>query len=134
MTETLIFLGGLAQLAVAAASLAIPRVLNWKEQTRRLDGLTRQVFWTYAAYIFTTNVCFGVVSVAAPGWLTDGSGLARSVCAFIAVYWGARVIIQFTSYRPHRPTGTRFVLAEIAVVVAFVFCTVVYGVTALGLW
>ena len=49
--ETAIRLAGAAQLALALASLAIPSVLGWREETRKLRPLTRQVFWTYAAYI-----------------------------------------------------------------------------------
>ena len=74
MIDTLVILAGLAQIAVALGSLLIPRQLGWKEQTAKLDGLTRQVFWTYAGYILGTNVFFGVLSVFAAPWLTDGSG------------------------------------------------------------
>lgn len=134
MTDTLVVLAGLTQLAVVVASLWIPRVLKWPEQARRLDGLTRQVFWTYAGYILGTNVCFGLVSVLAPHWLTDGSGLARAVCAFIATYWGVRIVLQWTAYHPHKPRGAPYVLADVAITVSFSLCTAVYGGIALGLW
>jgi len=42
--EELIRMAGIGQLLLAAASLAIPRVLGWKEELARLRPLTRQVF------------------------------------------------------------------------------------------
>jgi len=46
-----VFVAGVGQLALIVASLAIPRVLRWREETAKLRPLTRQVFWTYAIYI-----------------------------------------------------------------------------------
>ena len=80
---------GVGQLALVVASLAIPRVLRWPEDLARLRPLTRQVFWTYAGYIWATNLAFGLVSAFAPGWLLDRTPLAGAVCGFIATYWGA---------------------------------------------
>jgi hypothetical protein len=90
--------------------------------------LTRQVFWTYAAYIWGTNLCFGLLSVGTPASLVDGSTLAAAVSGFIALYWGARVVIQFAYFdRSAVPPGKLVLLAEIALVSLFVFFTVTYG-------
>ncbi len=133
MIDTLVILAGLAQIAVAIASLLIPRMLGWKEQTAKLDGLTRQVFWTYAGYILGTNLFFGFLSTFAAHWLTDGGGLARAVCGFIAMYWGVRIIVQFAAYRGHEPKRMRFVIAKYLLMTAFAYCTVIYGAVALAL-
>jgi len=126
--RSLLVLAGIGQLALAAASLAIPRVLGWREETARLSPLTRQVFWVYAAYIWSFHVSFGLLSLAAPGWLLDRSPLAAAVCGFIAVYWGARLVIQFAWFRRSAPPGgARFQAAEIALVGLFLFLVTVYG-------
>lgn len=49
---------GVAQLILVVTSLAIPRLLNWKGDLAKVRPLTRQVFWTYAAYIWVTNLRF----------------------------------------------------------------------------
>jgi hypothetical protein len=129
--DALVVAGGAGQLVLAAASLAIPRALGWRDQTARLRPLTRQVFWTYAAYIWSFNVCFGAISVLAPGLLLDGSPLARLVCAFIGVYWGARLLVQLVWFdRSDAPAGLRYKLAEAGLVALFASLTTIYGAAA----
>lgn len=96
--EMLVRLGGIGQVILAAGSLAIPGVLGWKEDTAKLRPLTSQVFWTYAGYIWTTNVCFGLISTFGPRLLLDHTPLAGLVCGYITAYWLARVVIQFTYF------------------------------------
>jgi hypothetical protein len=124
----LIRLAGVGQVVLALGSLAIPGVLHWREDTAKLRPLTRQIFWTYAGYICATNFCFGLLSVAGPEWLTDGTPLAAAVCGYIALYWAARLAIQFFVLdRRDAPQGRWFIIAE-AVLVAFFFAfTGVYG-------
>jgi hypothetical protein len=133
LMKALLILAGFGQLALAAGSLALPRILRWSDDTAKLRPLTRQVFWTYAAYIWVTNICFGAVSAFAPDWLLDGSPLARVVTAYITAYWGARVLVQFSYYdRSEAPPGTFYRVAEVALVGLFVFLTAVYGYTAVS--
>jgi hypothetical protein len=128
--EWLIVAAGLGQIALVAASLSIPRLLHWKEQAALLRPLTRQVFTTYAYYIVGTNLSFALISVLAPGWLLEGSGLGACVTGFMALYWGARVAVQFLYYnRRDAPAGALFRIAEAALVLLFLFLTVTYGLS-----
>jgi hypothetical protein len=126
--ERLIIAAGLGQIALVAASLSIPRLLHWKEQVALLRPLTRQVFTTYAYYIVGTNLSFALISVLAPGWLLEGSGLGACVTGFIALYWGTRLVVQFFYYdRRDAPAGAIFRVAEAALVLLFLFLTSTYG-------
>jgi hypothetical protein len=128
---TLVLAAGIGQLILIIASLAIPRVLRWSEDTAKLRPLTRQVFWTYAIYIWCTNLAFGLVSLN-PDWLLDRSPLAACVTGFIAAYWVGRVLIQFFYFgRSDAPTGIHVRLAEVALVGLFVFLSFVYGASLL---
>jgi hypothetical protein len=123
---------GVAQLILVLVSLGIPRWLHWKDDLARLRPLTRQVFWTYAGYIWTTNLCFGLISAFHPDLLLDGSPLATAVCLFIALYWGARVVIQFAYFdRADAPKGPFFLAGEVVLVTLFVGLTIVYGAIAI---
>jgi hypothetical protein len=129
--KVLLMLAGVGQLLLALGSLALPRILGWREDTARLRPLTSQVFWTYAGYIWTTNVCFGVISLAAPGWLVDGSPLARAVTGYVTAYWAARLVVQFFYFdRSGAPAGALYRVVEAALVALFVFLTGVYGYAA----
>lgn len=133
MTPVLVA-AGVSQLGIAVGSLAIPSVLGWREDTARLRPLTRQVFWTYAGYIWCINVCLGSVSALEPQWLLESSGLARAVTVFIALYWSARVVIQFTYYdTSDAPSGVPVRVGEYALDCVFVGLAAVYIALSVGL-
>lgn len=117
-----------------AASAAIPRVLGWRDEMRRsVRPLTRQVFWTWGAYILLTHLAFGLLSAIAPGLLVDGSPLAAAVTSFIATWWAARLVIQFTYFdRGAAPPGRLYALAEVGLVTLFTSLAAVYGLAAVS--
>ena len=129
-----IVLAGAGQIALALASLWLPRILRWGEETGRLSPLTRRIFWVYAAYILATNLCLGTLSVLAPGLLLDRSPLARCVAAYAAAYWGARLAIQLAWFRGVAPKGRGYALADLAVTALFALWAAAYGTVALDLW
>lgn len=132
LLRLLLILAGIGQILLTIASLAIPRALQWKAETAKLRPLVRQIFWTYAAYIWCFNLSFGLISLFAPDILLDGSRLAMLVTGFIAVYWAARVIIQFAFFdRKDAPQGIQYSVAEAALVLLFVSLTVVYSAASL---
>jgi len=124
---SLLIVAGVGQLALIVASLAIPRVLGWHAETAKLRPLTRQVFWTYAGYIWSTNLAFGLVSLR-PEWLLDRAPLAACVTGFMSAYWIGRVLIQFFYFdRSDAPSGLLVQIAEVALVALFVFLSSVYA-------
>ena len=129
---------GVAQLILVVASLAIPRLLDWKGDLAKLRPLTRQVFWTYAGYIWVTNLSFGLLSTMAPQLLLDRSPLAEFVCGFIAGLLGGEGGDPVGYFdRTDVPKGRFFVLGETALVTLFAGLTVVYGglvARAFGAW
>jgi hypothetical protein len=126
--ENLVFIAGLGQLSLIGVVYIVPKVLNWKEQLKNVRSLTRQIFWTYAGYIFTTNTVMGLVSVFGAALLLDHSPLATLVCAYIFTYWTARLILQFTYYDRKDAPDLPFVkLGEGYIVALFVFLSAVYG-------
>lgn len=124
----LVWWAGIGQLLLILASLAIPRVLGWREDTAKLKPLTRQVFWTYAVYIWSINFAFGLVSLR-PSWLLDSSPLATAVTGMIAVYWIGRILIQFFYMdRSDAPEGWWVKCSEIGLVGLFFYLALVYAI------
>lgn len=129
----LLVAAGCGQIALALASLLIPRALGWRQQTALLRPLTRQVFWTWGGYICGSHLSFGLLSALAPHSLLDGGMLATAVCGFIALWWLVRLVLQFTCFdRTDAPSGMRYQLAEAALVLLFTAFTVVYGMALLS--
>ncbi|HUS01862.1 MAG TPA: hypothetical protein VMY77_09055 [Chitinophagaceae bacterium] len=123
-----IILAGIGQIALVLGSLAIPKILKWKDELNKVQPLIRQIFWTYAGYILITNLYFGLVSVLATKELIDGSVLACAITGFITLYWFSRVAIQFFYFdRSSFPPGRILLIGEILLVTLFVFLTLVYG-------
>ncbi len=126
--HTLIYLAGIGQIGLVLGSLAIPRILGWKQQLMQVTPLLRQVFWTYAGYILVTNLCFGLLSFLAPDTLLQGSTLSTVVTGFIAVYWLSRIGIQFLYFdRNSFPKGGIHTLGETVLLALFVFLAAVYS-------
>jgi hypothetical protein len=126
--QALVKIAGICQLILVVASPAIPRVLGWKEELRKgVRPLTRQLFWTYAVYIWICHLLFGLLSTFGSHLLLSRTTLAGLVGGFIAAWWNARLVIQFTYFdRSAAPPGRLYKLAEPALVLLFVSLTSVY--------
>ena len=121
-------LAGIAQVTLVLASIAIPRCLEWNKGLAGLSNLLRQMFWTYAIYITGIHLFAGIVSLCAASELLNGSFVSTAVCILMAVWWGARIVIQFTYFDTSSVPTTRFTKsAEIALVGLFSALTIVYS-------
>ncbi len=126
--HALVVSAGIGQIALFIGSLAIPKVLGWAAGLQKLRPLTRQVFWSYAAYIWTTNLCFGLISAFGADLLVTKGALSACVNVFITCYWTARVGIQFLYFdRTDLPEGSLVKLGEFALVILFIALSVIYG-------
>jgi hypothetical protein len=128
----LLRLAGAGQLVLVAASPAIPIVLGWPAQVAVLPGLLRKVFWTYAAYILTSHLAFGLVTLLAPEWLLGGGGLAAAVCGFVTAWWGVRLALHLGGFETREIAADGWKCwAKQALGLLFVSLT---GIYALALW
>jgi hypothetical protein len=131
LLQNSLIVSGIGHIILCAGSFIIPKALQWKTNLKSLKPLLRQMFWTYAGYILVTNFAFGIVSVFGSEELINRSFLATSITFFIALYWLARVVIQFAYFdRSEAPKGTIYTLGEIVLVVLFFIFTGVYSLAA----
>lgn len=131
---TLIFVGGVLHFGILIASALIPQVLDWKHSLSKLDPLLRQLIWVHGAFIVLTIIGFGAISLGFAGSLAAGSPLARGVCGFVALFWAARLGIQFFVFdaRPFLKSAL-LKLGYHGLTVVFLYNTVVYSLAALRL-
>ena len=90
----LIFFAGIGQLGVLAASALVPLRLDWRSELRVLPNLLRQMYWVYGGYVVLAIVAFGALSILNAEDLASGTPLARGMCAYMAVFWGVRLLLQ----------------------------------------
>lgn len=131
MMASLIFWAGAGQLAVLIASSLVPFQLNWKTDLAVLPRLHRQMYWVYGGYVVLSIVAFGLISLFNAQELAEGSGLARGVCGYIAVFWGVRLALQGVFDVKSFLTSWWLTLGYHILTVLFLCFTAVYGIAAL---
>ena len=135
--EHLILFGGVCHFGILIASALVPRVLDWRKELTRLSPLSRHLVWTHGAFIVLVIIGFGTMSLLNARELAGGAALARMFCGFIAVFWLARLFIQFFVFdaRPYlkRPL---LKLGYHGLTVVFAYLGLVYGWAAVapGVW
>jgi hypothetical protein len=129
---TLIELGGVLHFGTLIASFCVPQVLDWQAELNKLDRLTRQLIWVHGAFIVLVILGFGVISLTLAPQLAAGTMLARGVCLFIALFWAARLAVQFFIFDA-RPFLTRrlWKLGYHGLTVVFLYQAVAYSLVAL---
>jgi hypothetical protein len=131
--ESYIFIGGILHFGILLASAMVPKVLDWKASLGKLDGLSRQLVWVHGAFIVLVIVGFGLLSVLLAGELSAGTPLARGVCLFIALFWAARLVVQFFVFDARPYLKTAFLKAGYhGLTLVFLYHAVVYSVAAFG--
>ncbi len=131
--EHLIFLGGVCHFGILLASALVPRVLDWKTELQRLSALSRHLIWTHGVFIVLVIIAFGAISVLCTRDLAQGTRLARAFCAFVSIFWLARLAIQLFLFdaKPYLRTST-LKAGYHALTGVFAYLAVVYGWAAVG--
>jgi hypothetical protein len=89
------------------------------------------MYWIYGGYVVLAIVSFGLISLLNAPELANGSGLARSVCGYIAVFWGIRLALQFILDVQDQLSTWWLKLGYYALTILFASFTLLYGFAAL---
>jgi len=98
LLETGLRIGGISLALLCVASLWIPKVLGWKGKLAVLSPLMREMWWTYAAYVLGSHLFFAILLLFFGDWLMGGSGSAIAMLAFMLLWWGVRLYLQFFGF------------------------------------
>jgi hypothetical protein len=127
----LIALAGVCQLCVLIASALVPIQLDWRTELKGLPRLLRQLYWVYGSYVVLAIVAFGLISIFNAAEMAEGSGLARSLCGYIAIFWCIRLALQTVlDARPHL-TARWLKVGYGMLTVLFACFALIYGYSAL---
>ena len=132
--KTWLFVGGVLHFVVLIASALTPRVLDWRTNLAALHPFLRRLFWVYGCFIVLIIISFGVLTLLHADELSSGAALSRAVCAMIALFWLARLGVQFFVFdaRPFLTTAFRR-LGYHGLTLLFTALTFIYGCAALNL-
>jgi len=120
------------QLLILIASALTPRVLDWRRNLATLHPFLRKLFWVYGAFIVMVIVAFSSLTFSHADAMATREPVARSLCIFIAIFWGARLFVQFAIFDPCPFLTQRFYkLGYHALTFAFAFLVFVYGKAAI---
>lgn len=93
--KTLLQIAGGLHFVILIASALTPRVLDWRKNFAPLHPFLRRLFWVYGAFIVLVILGFGVLTLLNAQAMAAGEPVARSLAAFIGVFWLARLAVQF---------------------------------------
>jgi hypothetical protein len=132
--KSLLLIGGVLHFVILIASALTPRLLDWRANLATLHPFLRRLFWVYGCFIVLVIISFGALTLAHAGELASGEPLARSICAIIAIFWLARLAVQFFVFdaRPFLAT-TFFRVGYHVLTPLFTALVLIYGCAALNL-
>ena len=128
--EAALWVGAAGHFLVLGASFQVPEELEWRDDLESLKPLNRKLMWTYGGFIVLTIVSFGVLTAAFHGEFVAGNPVALGVSAVIAVFWTARIVVDFL-YFSHDdwPEGVKYVVGHAMLTSLFVLLVAIYGAT-----
>jgi hypothetical protein len=127
---TLIFVAGLGQLSVLVASALVPIRLNWRTEFAKLPRLHGQMYWVYGGYVVLSIFALGSICLINSHELASGTPLARSMCAYLAVFWGIRLSLQAVLDVKEYLTAWWLVAGEYVLTALFLYFTTVFTLAA----
>ncbi len=124
-----IWAAGILQWIIASANIFLPRKLRYAQNIASMSMIVRQVFIVHAVYIGVLLIALGALCLGFAPDLAGGSALGRSISAFLAAFWGARIAIQLFYYDPElkRQNWT----AHLGFLGAFVYLGSIFTLAAL---
>jgi hypothetical protein len=127
----LILIGGILHFGILLASGAVPQVLDWRRELCKLEPLSRQLVWVHGAFIVLVIIGFGLLSVALPAELAAGTLLAHCICFFIALFWAARLTVQFFVFDARPYLRTTFLrIGYNGLTAVFIYLAIIYSIAA----
>ena len=131
-----LWLGALGHFCVLGASFQVPRRLGWNEDLPKLTSFNRKLMYVYSGYTVFTIITFGVLTLLLHDEMLRGEKAATALAVFIAIYWTARIGVDFLYYE-HKdwPQGRQFVVGHILLTGLFVaLATAYWAVPILKVW
>jgi hypothetical protein len=112
-----VWIAGGLHLVVASANIFAFRKFRYLEHLDHVPIVLRQVFLVQNAYIMFVQVGLALLCLCFGEELISGRPMCRAIGGFLALFWGARVLLQLFYYdrelrRANRVFDVLFLLAD----------------------
>ena len=122
-----LWLAGVGHFCVLGASVQVPARLGWKEDLPKLTPFNRKLMIVYSGFTVLTIASFGVLTLLLHQEMRHGERAATALAIFIAVYWTARIAVDFLYYENKDwPKGAQFVAGHILLTSLFFALAITY--------
>ena len=123
---------GVLLVALAFLHAAFPRRFDWKNEFASVSLLSRQVMYVHTFFIALTVFLMGVLCISSADMLIN-TELGRRICLGLAIFWLARLIVQFVGYSSELWKGKRLETAvHIIFSVLWTFLTLIFSLAGLS--
>ncbi len=122
---------GVLLIALALLHATFPRYFRWREDLVGLQPINRQMMYGHTFFIALTVFLMGVFCLTCSLEIT-GTPLGRKVAGGCAVFWTARLLVQFFGYSSSLWRGMPFETAvHIGFSVFWTYLAVIFWAIAL---
>lgn len=132
--ENLLLLAGIGHFGILIASAMTPFVLDWKTVLKPLPPFLHKLFWVYGGFIVLVIIGMGTLTFLNLKPMAEGDPIARSIAGFIAIFWGARLIVQIFIFDVKNYLRNIWLkLGYHTLTAAFIYFTCLYSTIAFGI-
>jgi hypothetical protein len=91
-------IAGVSMVVLALGHVYIARLLNWKEDLKKLTPINEQVFYAHTLFIACGLLLLGLVLATDPSVLVARSKLAMIADGCFSLCWLSRLVFQFAYF------------------------------------
>jgi len=120
---------GVLLMVLGLSHVFFNRYFGWDVELTRVSLFTRRVFFVHTFFIAMTVTMMGAFCAVYAGVLVEPQVLSRAILAGMVVFWGSRLVAQFTAYESAIWRGDRFrTRIHVAFSIFWIYVTGTFGI------
>ena len=120
---------GVLLMVLGLSHVFFNRYFGWDVELAGVSLFTRRVFFVHAFFIAMTVTMMGAFCAVYAGALVEPQALSRAILAGMVVFWGSRLVAQFTAYESAIWRGNRIrTRMHVAFSIFWIYVTGTFGI------
>jgi hypothetical protein len=121
---------GVLLVVLSLVHAIFPRYFAWKKELAGLSPINRQMMYVHTFFIALAVLLMGLLCWTSSAEIVATS-LGRRIALGLAVFWTARLIVQFFGYSPELWRGKPFeTTVHVGMAILWAYLSVVFAVVA----